>query len=110
MYNIQSYKIFIHFLFLSLFIVKIVNVFQEKIDILIYLLWVFPLTVFYFFIIKLNVKAYQWFCFVLIIYFLSASLRVFGTDALVLDILEILLICSLFINIMFGPRIINNTS
>ncbi len=110
MNNIRSYKIFIHCLFLSLFIVKIVNVFQDKIDILIYLLWVFPLTVFYFFIIKLNVKAYQWFCFVLIIYFLSASLRVFGTDALAIDILEILLICSLFINIMFGPRIINNTS
>ena len=110
MNNIRSYKIFIHFLFLSLFIVKIVNVFQDKIDILIYLLWVFPLTVFYFFIIKLNVKAYQWFCFVLIIYFLSASLRVFGTDALAIDILEILLICSLFINIMFGPRIINNSS
>ena len=110
MNNIRSYKIFIHCLFLSLFIVKIVNVFQDKIDILIYLLWVFPLTVFYFFIIKLNVKAYQWFCFVLIIYFLSASLRVFGTDALAIDILEILLICSLFINIMFGPRIINNMS
>ncbi len=110
MNNIRAYKTIIHFLFLSLFLVKIINVFQDKIDFLIYLLWVFPLALFYFFTIKLNVKAYQWFCFVLIIYFLFASIRVFGTDALVLDILEIILICSLFINIMFGPRIINNMS
>ena len=46
--------------------------------------------VFYRFIVKLNIKSYQWFCFVLLIYFLSSSLRVFGTIPYWLDIVELI--------------------
>ena len=47
---------------------------------------------------KLWIKAHQWFCFVLIIYFLSSSLRVFGTASYWLDIAEVIIIITLFIN------------
>ena len=90
------------------FISKFINVIQQRIDIFMYIFWALPILIFYMFINKLVIKAYQWFCFLLIIYFLLSSLRVFGTSAYWLDILELFLISSLFINTMYGPRIINN--
>ena len=62
--------------------------------------------IFYFYINKLIIRAYQWFCFFLIIYFLFSSLRVFGTNSFWIDILELMFICALFIHIMFGPKTI----
>tara|TARA_B100001248_G_C27048282_1_gene304076 strand:+ start:72 stop:404 length:333 start_codon:yes stop_codon:yes gene_type:complete len=103
-----DYKFLTHLLFVSLLIIKFINVIQERIEFLLYVFWALPILIFYFFINKLVVKAYQWFCFLLLIYFLSSSLRVFGTSACWLDILELIFICLLFVNIMYGPRIINN--
>ena len=102
MLNLKQYKITTHILFLLLFIIKFLNVVQERIDIYLFLLWISPLLIFYFYINKLMIRAYQWFCFFLIIYFLFSSLRVFGTNSFWIDILELTFICALFIHIMFG--------
>ena len=108
--SIEKYKILTHIIFLSLFLIKFINVIQDRIDIFLYLTWIAPLLIFYYFINKLLVRSYQWFCFFLLIYFLFSSLRVFGTATYWLDILEFIFICFLFIHIMFGPKIIKNTN
>ena len=106
MLNLKQYKISSHFLFLSLFTIKFINVALERIDISLFLLWIMPLLIFYFFISKLIIRAYQWFCFILLIYFLFASLRVFNAEPLWIDIIEITIVCALFTHIMFGPKTI----
>ena len=106
MLDMNQYKITTHILFLLLFGIKFLNVAQDRIDIYLFLFWISPLLIFYFFINKLMVRAYQWFCFFLIIYFLFSSLRVFGTNSLWIDIFEMMLICGLFVHIMFGPKTI----
>ena len=106
MLNLKQYKIMSHLLFLALFTIKFINIALERIDISLFFLWIMPLLIFYFFISKLIIRAYQWFCFFLIIYFLFASLRVFVAEPLWIDILEITIICALFTHIMFGPRTI----
>ena len=109
-FSIEKYKILTHIIFLSLILIKFINVIQDRIDIFLYLTWIAPLLIFYYFINKLLVRSYQWFCFFLLIYFLFSSLRVFGTETYWLDILEFIFICFLFIHIMFGPKIIKNTN
>ena len=106
MLNLKQYKTITHFLFLSLFTIKFVNIVEERIDIYLFLTWIVPLAIFYFFINKLIIRAYQWFCFILLIYFLFASLRVFVIEPLLIDIIEISIICALFTHIMFGPKTI----
>tara|TARA_Y100001970_G_scaffold281581_1_gene392674 strand:- start:3123 stop:3455 length:333 start_codon:yes stop_codon:yes gene_type:complete len=107
MQKIKKYKILTNLIFFTLILLKILNVFLDRIDIILFLLWSLPLLVFWIFINKLHIKAYQWFCFILIIYFLSASLRVFGTVPYWLDIAELIFISFLFVQIMFGPKIIS---
>ena len=102
--NLKNYLILVHVFFILLFLTKFINVVQDRIDLTVYLFCIVPMLVFYRFIVKLNIKAYQWFCFVLLIYFLSSSLRVFGTSPYWLDVAELVLICVLFIHIMYGPK------
>ncbi|MBL88190.1 MAG: hypothetical protein CMD80_01725 [Gammaproteobacteria bacterium] len=106
--TLKQYKILTHLIFFSLFTVKYISVHLNRIDLGLYIIWILPLLVFYFYISKLYVRAYQWFCFFLLIYFLSSSLRVFGTHFNYLDISEFVLICILFIHMMFGPKKINS--
>ena len=106
--NLKKYLIRVHVIFILLFLTKFVNVIQGRIDIMVYLFWIAPMLVFYWFILKLNIKAYQWFCFILLIYFMSSSLRVFGTTPYWLDVIELIQICVLFIHIMYGPKNINS--
>ena len=108
MLRIQNYKNLTHIIFLSLIFIKFLNVLQGRIEIELFLIWITPMAIFYYFINNLMIKAYQWFCFILLIYFLSSSLRVFGTDSYSLDIIELILISSLFTHIMFGPKTIKN--
>tara|TARA_B100000963_G_C22632749_1_gene675849 strand:- start:122 stop:457 length:336 start_codon:yes stop_codon:yes gene_type:complete len=109
MLNIDQYRKLTHFIFIGLFFLKFSNVLLSRIDVVLFVVWILPLLIFYFFIARLNIKSYQWFCFFLLIYFLSASLRVFGTIPNILDVLELLLIVTLFIHIMFGPKKIKNS-
>ena len=106
--NLKKYLILVHVIFILLFLTKFVNVIQGRIDIMVYLFWIAPMLVFYWFILKLNIKAYQWFCFILLIYFMSSSLRVFGTTPYWLDVIELIQICVLFIYIMYGPKNTNS--
>ena len=107
MLRIQNYKNLTHIIFLSLIFIKFLNVLQGRIEIGLFLIWITPMAIFYYFINKLMVKAYQWFCFVLLIYFLSSSIRVFGASAYWLDVAELIFVSLLFIQVMFGPKIIN---
>ena len=107
MLRIQNYKNLTHIIFLSLIFIKFLNVLQGRIEIELFLIWITPMAIFYYFINKLMIKAYQWFCFVLLIYFLSSSIRVFGASAYWLDVAELIFVSLLFIQIMFGPKIIN---
>ena len=110
MVKLKRYKYITHFLFLTLFCLKLINVIQARIQIEMYIFWILPLLIFYFYVNKLWIRAYQWFCFILIIYFLSASVRVFGTSSYWIDIAEVVLLISLFIHIMFGPKMINKAN
>ena len=108
MISIKNYIKITNSIFIALFLTKLLNVILERIDLMMFLFLLLPLIIFYIFINKFLIRAYQWLCFLLIIYFLFSSLRVFGTTPFWLDVLELLLLISLFINIMFGPKVINN--
>jgi len=95
-------------LLLGLILVKLFIVFTGRINYPIFVIWSLLLT-FAPFLIKKSIKAYQSFCFILLIYFLLASIRVFGIGGLLLlDTFEIMLIIILFIHSMYGPRTIRN--
>ena len=53
---------------------------------------------------KLSIKSYQSFAFVLLIYFMSSSLRVFGISPYIFDLLELLLIIVFFVLCIFAPK------
>ena len=110
MVNVKKYKIFTLIFFLSLFTVKFLNIFQQRIELITYFIWILPLLIFYYFLNKLIIRTYQWFCFILLIYFLFASIRVFGTAFFWIDALELLIISILFVHVMFGPKIINRSN
>ena len=95
-------------LLLTLILVKFCIVFTGRINYPIVIIWSLPLLAFAPFLIKKSIKAYQSFCFILLIYFLLASIRVFGIGGLLLDTFEILLIIILFIHAMYGPKTIRN--
>tara|TARA_B100000795_G_scaffold105558_1_gene77883 strand:+ start:8095 stop:8427 length:333 start_codon:yes stop_codon:yes gene_type:complete len=95
-------------LLLGLILVKLFIVFTGRINYPIFVIWSLPLLAFAPFLIKKSIKAYQSFCFILLIYFLLASIRVFGIGGLLLDTFEIILIIILFIHSMYGPRTIRN--
>ena len=57
---------------------------------------------------KNSVKSYQSFCFILLIYFMSASLRVFGIIPHIFDLTELILIVVFFIHCLYGPRILRS--
>tara|TARA_B100001250_G_scaffold412790_1_gene444965 strand:- start:2265 stop:2603 length:339 start_codon:yes stop_codon:yes gene_type:complete len=106
--GIEKYKSLTHTLFILFFTIKFINVIEDRIELILFLAWLIPLIIFYYFINNLMIRAYQWFCFFLLIYFLFASLKVFGTNAYWLDTLELIWICFLFIHIMYGPKTIKN--
>tara|TARA_B100000767_G_scaffold817_1_gene835 strand:+ start:590 stop:922 length:333 start_codon:yes stop_codon:yes gene_type:complete len=95
-------------LLLGLILIKLFIVFTGRINYPIFVIWSLPLLAFVPFLIKKSIKAYQSFCFILLIYFLLASIRVFGIGGLLLDTFEIILIIILFIHSMYGPRTIRN--
>ena len=95
-------------LLLGLILIKLFIVFTGRINYPIFVIWSLPLLAFVPFLIEKSIKAYQSFCFILLIYFLLASIRVFGIGGLLLDTFEIILIIILFIHSMYGPRTIRN--
>jgi uncharacterized membrane protein len=108
MLKVKTYTQATLMLLLTLILVKFCIVFTGRINYPIFIIWSLPLLAFVPFLIKKSIKAYQSFCFILLIYFLLASIRVFGIGGLLLDTFEILLIIILFIHAMYGPRTIRN--
>jgi uncharacterized membrane protein len=97
-------------LIVSLIFVKLLIVFTGRINYIVFIIWSLPLLSFIPFLLKKSIKAYQSFCFILLIYFLLASLRVFGINGPLLDIFEISLIIILFIHSMYGPKTIRSNN
>lgn len=89
-----------------LILTKFFSYLNQKIEILFFILWSMPILFLIFFANKLAIKAFQSFSFIFLIYFLSASLRVFGISPYVFDLLEIVLIIILFFICVFAPKII----
>ena len=108
MLKVKTYTQATLMLLLTLILVKFCIVFTGRINYPIFIIWSLPLLAFVPFLIKKSIKAYQSFCFILLIYFLLASIRVFGIGGLLLDTFEILLIIILFIHAMYGPKTIRN--
>ena len=62
-----------------------------------------------FFLHKKLVKGYQSYAFILLLYFMLSSLRVFGVpNPLPFDITELILVVLAFINALFAPKNINS--
>ncbi len=97
-------------LIVSLIFVKLLIVFTGRINYIVFIIWSLPLLSFIPFLLKKSIKAYQSFCFILLIYFLLASLRVFGINGPLLDIFEISFIIILFIHSMYGPKTIHSNN
>ena len=89
-----------------LILTKFFSYLNQKIEILFFIFWSMPILFLIFFANKLAIKAFQSFSFIFLIYFLSASLRVFGISPYVFDLLEIVLIVILFFICVFAPKII----
>jgi len=105
---INNYKAVTIFLILLLVFIKSLIFIEGRINISTLFFWSLPMCLFIFTASVESVKGYQIFCFILLIYFLLASLRVFGMQAFYLDICEIFFISALFTHCLFGPRIINS--
>ena len=84
--------------------IKFLIFLQGRIDLVTLVVWSLPISVFVFYSIKRSIKAYQIFCFIVLIYFLFASLRVFGMKTFYLDVFEIIMIILLFTHCLFGPK------
>ena len=94
----------------SLIIIKFLSVFNESITFLFFIFWSLPFIVFIYLANKLSIKAFQSFSFIVLIYFLSVSLRVFGIKPFILDLLEIIFIIILFILCILSPKSIKRNS
>ena len=92
----------------SLIILKLFSFLNKDITFFFFVFWSIPFAIFMYMGNKLSIKSFQGFSFILLIYFLSASLRVFGIQPLINDLLEIILIIILFLVCIFSPKSIKN--
>jgi len=106
MLNLKKYKALTNLFIFSLIAIKLLTVIDLRITSTFFIIWSVPFIFFYFQARSLSVKAYQGFCFVLLIYFMSSSLRVFGVDIYLYDLIELILVVAFFIHCMFGPKTI----
>ena len=75
----------------------------------IFCFWSIPLLFFSFFLGKKSIKGYQSYAFILLLYFMFSSLRVFGVpDPIIFDIIELSLVILAFVNALYGPKNINS--
>ena len=104
MLKINNYKKVTNIFITLLVSLKLITLVSQKINIIFFIFWSMPLLIFYFFSKKNSIKSYQSFCFILLIYFMSASLRVFGIIPHIYDLAELILIVLFFVHCLFGPR------
>jgi len=80
-----------------------------KLPLLIFSFWTIPLLFFSFFLYKKSIKSYQSYAFILLLYFMFSSLRVFGVpNPFLFDITELVLVVLAFINALYGPKNLNS--
>jgi len=104
MLKINNYKKVTNIFITLLVSLKLITLVSQKINIIFFIFWSMPFLIFYFFLKKNSIKSYQSFCFILLIYFMSASLRVFGIIPHIYDLAELILIVLFFVHCLFGPR------
>lgn len=104
MLKINNYKKVTNIFIALLVSLKLITLVSQKINIIFFIFWSMPFLIFYFFSNKNSIKSYQSFCFILLIYFMSASLRVFGIIPHIYDLAELILIVLFFVHCLFGPR------
>jgi len=92
----------------SLIILKLFSFLNKDITFFFFVFWSIPFAIFMYMGNKLSIKSFQGFSFILLIYFLLASLRVFGIKPLINDLVEIILIVTLFLVCIFSPPSIKN--
>jgi|TARA_B100001094_G_scaffold176233_1_gene170260 uncharacterized membrane protein len=100
----KNLKAFTNALTILLIFTKFLTVVAGRTEIYFFIFWSLPFLIFISFANNLSIKSYQSFAFILLIYFMSASLRVFGITPYIFDLLELLLIVVFFILCIFAPR------
>ena len=104
MLNNKNLIILINSLCGLLILLKFFSYLAKNIEFFFFVFWSIPYFIFLYFANKLYIKSYQSFSFILLIYFLSSSLRVFGIKPQIYDLLEIILIIILFIICISAPK------
>ena len=97
-------KVYTNTLIILLIFTKFLTVVAGRTDLYFFIFWSLPFLIFAPFANKLSIKSYQSFAFILLIYFMSSSLRVFGISPYKFDLLELLLIVVFFILCIFAPK------
>ena len=100
----KNLKISVNLLCGLLMLLKFISYLNGNITFYFFVFWSTPFIIFLFFSNKLSIKSFQSFSFILLIYFLSSSLRVFGIKPMTHDLLEIVLIIILFIVCIMAPK------
>jgi uncharacterized membrane protein len=104
----ESIKTSINLITGLLVFIKLFGYLKGYITFIFLIIWSLPFIIFLYLANKLSIKSYQSFSFVLLIYFLSASLRVFGISPMLHDLLEILFITIMFVICILAPKSIRN--
>jgi len=97
-------KVYTNTLIILLIFAKFLTVVAGRTELYFFIFWSLPFLIFAPFANKLSIKSYQSFAFILLIYFMSSSLRVFGISPYKFDLLELLLIVVFFILCIFAPK------
>ena len=97
-------KVYTNTLIIFLIFTKFLTVVAGRTELYFFIFWSLPFLIFAPFANKLSIKSYQSFAFILLIYFMSSSLRVFGISPYKFDLLELLLIVVFFILCIFAPK------
>jgi|AOAMet1_18_M0_10_1038524.scaffolds.fasta_scaffold04540_4 uncharacterized membrane protein len=105
--SLNQYKNITICLSFLLIITKFLIYMTGRITLLTFIIWSMPIIIFIARAAINSAKSYQVFCFILLIYFLFVSLRVFGMTFFYMDVVELILIIYLFIHCLFGPKKIN---
>ena len=108
MLNFKNYIASNRLIMLLLTLNKLFIYSLELISFKVFLFWITPFIFFFFYIKKAKPKLHQSFCFILLIYFTLACLRVFGLPSFGPDIIELTLLVVMFILTAFATKIIIN--
>ena len=111
MFNLRNLKLVTNIFILNLITIKLLSVLDGRTDSTSFVIWSLPFVIFFFLASNYSIKSYQSFCFVLLIYFMPASVNVFGVmprTPYLYDLIELILVVLFFIHCIYGPKTIRN--